>query len=161
MDGFCVRGNLSPTELCVFNRFLKRPNAGVGGCRGGYRNRLPTSPSPTGEKLERLFKKASLSSTVPQLEGPHTWTRGWAGLPFREAGEPPSGSVRMKNQTESQSPNGIKEHLQSFPWKGSRSRLWSCTGDWEIQTWETQKGGGPENTGLHSCFILQFCIVFR
>lgn len=119
MDGFCVRRNLSPTELCVFNRFLKKLNGG--GRRGGGAIEIDYLQVPHLQGRNLRSKEASLSSTVPQLEGPHTWTRGWAGLPFGEAGEPPSGRVRMKNQTESQSPNGIKEHLESFPWKGSRS----------------------------------------
>lgn len=79
---------------------------------------------------------------------PGSW--GW-GENFHPSatGETPSGSVRKKHHTESQSPDSIKKHLESF----------SCKGSWrQILNWKTGKpragrhkqGGGPDNTGLPS-----------
>ena len=65
MDGFCVRGNLSPTESCVFNRFLKRLN---GGERGGTTIETDYLQVPRLQGRNLRGKKASLSSTVPHLD---------------------------------------------------------------------------------------------
>lgn len=148
-DGFCVRENPSPTELCVFNRFLKRPKV------AGSRSDLEKDYLQVLTYRDLRGKRAASLPQSHSSEGPHTWTR--AGQAFPSGGRSATTrSVRMKNRTESQSPRRHQGTFGKFSLEGlqkpTRKLHWSL-GNPDLRDGE---GGNPENTGLHSCFLLQF-----